>query len=425
MQANPPWKEASSLIIVSRASLTDKVVRNSGPKSVQSTANGRNLWASCDYRIMMVKRSGLSSFMASAYVFPGGKVEVADYSPKWWQLFAKLGLTRSDLEVFSSCVVGSRPPMVTEPLTVAEAKRDASENVDYLHADIALRIAAIRETFEETGVLLLTQTPLTNGSTIGSLSQHSTPMVPISDVNHMNIDLNDWREKVRTDANAFFDLCLETSLCPDLWSLYEWSDWLTPISTSLCPDLWSLYEWSDWLTPISVGHKRFDAFFYICCLESEPKVVIDNSEVTNLKWCTPVEMLEEHSQERVFLAPPQVYELSRIHNLPNFNAVKDFALKRQSLGIERWLPVISTYNDGAISLLPGDDSYPSDPDLIGKKPIPDFPQSLEEMRAKTVHMNRLELRGPTCQAYCNIKLNCGHLSPFTYPPITTTVQSML
>jgi len=68
-------------------------------------------------------------------------------------------------------------------------------------------------------------------------------------------------------------------------------------------------------------------------------------------------MLEEHYQERVFLAPPQVYELSRIHNLPNFKSVQEFALKRQTMGVERWLPVISTYNNGALSVLPGLTSF--------------------------------------------------------------------
>lgn len=144
--SSPPWKEASSLIIVSKAALTDKVNRNSS-----ATANQWNSSVTSDYRLMMVKRSGLSSFMASAFVFPGGVVEVADYSPKWWQLFQKLGLTSHDLDVFSSCIVGPRPPMITEPLAISEAKRGASEEVNYLPADIALRIAAIRETFEETG----------------------------------------------------------------------------------------------------------------------------------------------------------------------------------------------------------------------------------------------------------------------------------
>ena len=137
MSSTPPWREASSLIIASRASVAEKAQKV------------------CDYRVMMVKRSGLSSFMASAFVFPGGVVELADYSPKWWQLFENLGLTRNDLEVFSSSVVGPRPPMITQPLTLEEAKRGPSEGLDYLPADIALRIAAIRETFEETGIALM------------------------------------------------------------------------------------------------------------------------------------------------------------------------------------------------------------------------------------------------------------------------------
>jgi nucleoside diphosphate-linked moiety X motif protein 19 len=139
-----------------------------------------------------------------------------------------------------------------------------------------------------------------------------------------------------------------------------------------------------------------------------------------------MEMLEEHSQEKVFLAPPQVYELSRLHNLPNFNAVKEFASRRQQFGVERWLPVIATYRDGALSVLPGDDLYPQQPDIIGRKPIPDFPQSLEEMRTKSRAINRLELRGPTCTAICNMNPSCGHLAPATYPPLSSTMlQSML
>jgi len=149
---SPPWKEASSLIIVSRASVSEKVDRSLTKSSLQQIGQQRNNSTTCDYRIMMVKRSGLSSFMASAFVFPGGKVEVADYSPLWWKVFQNLGLTKSDLEVFTSCIVGPRPPMVTDPITIAEAKRNSTEEPDYLSADVALRIAAIRETFEETGL---------------------------------------------------------------------------------------------------------------------------------------------------------------------------------------------------------------------------------------------------------------------------------
>ena len=94
--------------------------------------------------------------------------------------------------------------------------------------------------------------------TKGKESSSSKDNILLSDAEDSKVDFSAWREKVRNDADAFIDLCAETGLCPDLWSLYEWSDWLTPIS---------------------VGHKRFDTMFYLCCLEKQPKVVLDNKEV--------------------------------------------------------------------------------------------------------------------------------------------------
>ena len=120
-------------------------------------------------------------------------------------------------------------------------------------------------------------------------------------------------------------------------------------------------------------------------------------------------------QERLFLAPPQVYELSRIHHLTSFGAVQEFSTGRNLLGSHRWLPVLATYKDGAISFLPGDSMYPEAPDIIGRKPVPDFPQTVTEIRAKSPSLNRIELRGPTCTSICNVKLPLGHLSPITYP----------
>lgn len=155
----PPWKEAASLIIVARATVSEKVGRNLANTLVVSSRvsenhqHPRNTNSSkCDYRIMMVKRSGLSSFMASAFVFPGGQVEVADYSPKWWQVFQNLGIAKHDLDVLTTSVQGPRPPMVTNPVTLTKAEI-SPETTEVLPADIALRIAAIRETFEETGTV--------------------------------------------------------------------------------------------------------------------------------------------------------------------------------------------------------------------------------------------------------------------------------
>ncbi|XP_074594561.1 acyl-coenzyme A diphosphatase NUDT19-like [Brevipalpus obovatus] len=398
-----PWKEASTLIMVARASIaqkvgpdlaqnlmiTSRVVQAADKQSIKAS---KNLYKT-DYRVLMVKRSNLSSFMASAYVFPGGHIEISDFSPKWWDIFSRFGMNKDELTSdIRSRVSGPRPPLLELPLLVKDALESGDLSKDHLIPEIALRIAAIRETFEEAGVPILRKLS-------GNAINESAGTIVNTD-----IDLSAWRNKTRHNGSAFLELCSELNLCPDIWSLYEW--------------------W-DWLTPISVGHKRFDTMFYLCCLDKQPEVVIDNAEVTNLKWCTPKEILKDHKQEGVFLAPPQVYELARIDNLNSFNSIQEFARKREKHGIERWMPVIATYSDGAISSLPGDDLYPAEPDLVGLKPVPDYPQTLQEMRTKSKNMNRIELTGPISNCVCNRKLSCGHLSPITDSPVMHSVQSML
>jgi nucleoside diphosphate-linked moiety X motif protein 19 len=279
-----PWREASSLIIVTRASLRASIASNSNiirssiveslsahqsaqgvsttdetrdhatinepAEQLSEPSHSSNKQSQYDYRLMMVKRSGLSSFLASAYVFPGGRVEIADFSPRWWELFEKFNLTRQDLALFSQSITGPRPPIILESKIAQEAAQSNSQQ-DVLPADIGLRISALRETFEETGVLLLTRP-----------GDDADSYQPLSDHDNVNVDLSAWRDRVRKDAAAFLDLCFETNLCPNLWSLYEW--------------------WN-WLTPTSVGHKRCDTMFYVSFLEVEPKVVLDNEEVTTLK----------------------------------------------------------------------------------------------------------------------------------------------
>lgn len=247
---SPPWREASSLIIASRLSLHDVVAKGKNLATVMGTAkwNYSSKPNAADYRLLMVKRSGLSSFMANAFVFPGGLVEVADYSPLWWSVFSSLGIEREELTKFCH-FDGPRPPMVNSPITLTS--KNAPLNEDYLPSDIALRIAAIRETFEETGILLLTNPAL-------ETTQEATTHTLVT----QNIDIQLWQEKIHDDPYAFLDLCLESRMCPDIWSLYEWSDWLTPTS---------------------VGHRRYDTMFYLCCLPRQPDVLLDKGEVTVMR----------------------------------------------------------------------------------------------------------------------------------------------
>lgn len=44
------------------------------------------------------------------------------------------------------------------------------------------------------------------------------------------------------------------------------------------PDIWSLIEWSNWLTPRN-SRRRYDTVFYMCFVESKPPASADGAEV--------------------------------------------------------------------------------------------------------------------------------------------------
>ncbi|UXI18723.1 hypothetical protein NH340_JMT04666 [Sarcoptes scabiei] len=365
------WKEAASLLILA---YNDTNNSNESNQSQQTKSE-------FDYKLLMVKRSSKSSFFASAYVFPGGQIETSDFDYKWYNLFEKCGIDQTKLDLISTDVIGPRPPIVSKPLIFNHEKSLASQ---CLNTDIALRISAIRETFEEAGILLLTDPKKSNLSSFQTLS-----LEEIS-----NFDLVGWQEKVRGNSSQFYELCNFLNMVPDVWNLYEWSNWLTPVN---------------------IGHKRFDTIFYICCFNRIPSVFVDNAEVIEPIWCDPNQVLAEHQSEQVFLAPPQVYELSRILNFRSLEPFQKFIKARQVLGTQRWMPIINTYDDGAISLLPGDELYPEQPELITSNSISEIDGSVHEINKQAKIMNRLELQGIRCRTLCNIEPGCGQLRPINYP----------
>ncbi len=59
-------------------------------------------------------------------------------------------------------------------------------------------------------------------------------------------------------------------------------------------------------------------------------------------------------QGQIWLAPPQLYELSRLAQINSAEDLKIFSKKRQVDGIERWLPIrCKTKNGHIMTILPG------------------------------------------------------------------------
>ena len=74
------------------------------------------------------------------------------------------------------------------------------------------------------------------------------------------------------------------------------------------PNLWSLVEWADWLTPTDLhekGNRRFDTMFYLASLHEVPVTVRDELEVTASQWTDPASCLQHYYDRQLWLAPPQ------------------------------------------------------------------------------------------------------------------------
>ena len=56
-------------------------------------------------------------------------------------------------------------------------------------------------------------------------------------------------------------------------------------SLQCVPDVWSLDEWSNWLTPVHLP-RRYDTMFYTCFLDKEPPVLVDEKEMTHSEVCS-------------------------------------------------------------------------------------------------------------------------------------------
>mgnify|MGYP000712308735 CR=1 FL=1 len=222
--------------------------------------------------VFLMKRSGLSDTFGEAYVFPGGKLDAHDSS---------------------SAALAA----LNEPATALAHRLGEPE----LHHDTAaaLYVAALRELFEEAGVLL-------------SAAPHRPAGVSPAD----------------------------------------WQAWLAAPAASL--DATALVPWSRWITPrmAALSKKRFDTRFFLALAPSDQIASHDNYETTASIWLPPVEALQRYHRGEIEMAPPQIMSLGHLARYTT--AAEALAAARAQLP-----PCICPENfeeDGTVIL-----SYPGDP----------------------------------------------------------------
>ena len=191
--------------------------------------------------VFLVKRHSASRVLGGAYVFPGGKLDAADSALHHRHLNLSAQALHSKLG---------------EPETPADKAS-------------ALFVAALRETFEEAGVLL-SETP------------------PVRDA--------------ASGEQDFHTLLEAQGLRLDVQSLHPWVRWITPRMPS-------------------VTNRRFDTRFFMAAMPAQQTAAHDNVETTASAWLRPRKALEQYWNQAIDMAPPQIMSLAHLARHDNVDSV--------------------------------------------------------------------------------------------------------
>lgn len=137
-------------------------------------------------------------------------------------------------------------------------------------------------------------------------------------------------------------------------------------AAGLEPDLDALRIWANWITPLA-RPQRFDTTFFLARMPAGQEAACDQRETSEGLWLGPQAALKANQEGRVGLAPPQVRLLGQLAELPLAD------LEAPPAGDEPLAPVLPVLWLGEgrrMVLLPWDRDYalgqPGDPADMGE-----------------------------------------------------------
>ena len=206
--------------------------------------------------LLLLKRGEHARFMPNAYVFAGGALDLSDESADVYALCKGLddGLASEQLELPSN--------------------------------GLRFFVAAVREAFEECGLLLA------------------------YDDRGAIVDLSSWDEsrlretrlKISTGRLTLAELCRAQG-------------WRLAVD--------KLAFFSHWITP--PGQLRFDTRFFLCSAPPRQTASLAGNEMSQLIWRTAAEALSEHARKQLLLMYPTRAILNEIAVMRGIDELFEFA----------------------------------------------------------------------------------------------------
>jgi 8-oxo-dGTP pyrophosphatase MutT (NUDIX family) len=200
------------------------------------------------FEVLMAQRNSKSAFVPSAYVFPGGRVDKSDYA--------------RDMEIFYN----------SRDLLKVLAALDGVSNPEIA---FGIPVAAIRETFEEVGLLMARQK---DGA---PLSLDNSDLIQ---------RLCSYREMVRSGKMQFAQLLKREELILAVEQLHYFSHWITPE-----------------LSPL-----RYDTRFFVAAVPANQQALHDGDEMTGHVWITPEQALERYREKKFHMVVPTIVTLEEL-----------------------------------------------------------------------------------------------------------------
>jgi 8-oxo-dGTP pyrophosphatase MutT (NUDIX family) len=240
------------------------------------------------FDVFLVRRHHNVAFMGGAHVFPGGRVDPGD---------------RLDT-----------PADFCDGVEAAALRASDLPPVDA----VAHYVAAIRELFEEAGVLLARRS--------------DGRLVDFSDGDESN-RFRAYRRALARGSLTMRELAERERLRFALDEIVLFSHWVTP----------------------AVESKRFDTRFFVAALPPGQEPVHDETETTDSEWMDPADATDRCSRNDIALPPPTWTTLRTLSKLGSVEGVMQWARQQRIVRVE---PTFIRNDTETLLTLPGDPTYP-------------------------------------------------------------------